>query len=125
MAIALGIGANATTFSAIDRLPLRCARRRSGTRSGLPVRAARTRRAVGSNFARGRFRDPPTQLAKVASIGGVESFFTMTVGTGGDAHSQDVLFVDAAYFGALEAGPRSAAISSATISALRPGRLQS
>jgi predicted permease len=103
IAIALGIGANATMFSVIDRLMLR-------PPAGIAVpdrvytfaRPGRDRTSSPMSFV--AFAAMRDDLAGLATLG-AESFFPLTVDFAGEPRSEHALFVDPNYFGVLGARP--------------------
>jgi predicted permease len=103
MAIALGIGANATMFSTIDRLMLRPP---PGVRAPKQVyaftRAGRAR--LSSAMSSPAISAIRGDLAGVATIA-AETFFRLTVGIGEDIRSERADFVDAGYFDLLGSRP--------------------
>ncbi|MEO7085879.1 MAG: permease prefix domain 1-containing protein, partial [Gemmatimonadaceae bacterium] len=96
MAIALGIGANATMFSVIDRLMLRPPAGIAAP-DGVFTFARPGRERFSSAMSFVALSAIRTDLASVATVV-AESFFTLTVGFGGDARSERALFVDTYYF---------------------------
>jgi len=103
LAIALGIGANATMFSIIDRLMLRPpAGVAMPERVYTFARPGRDRTSSAMSFV--AFSAMRDDLAGVATLS-AESFFPLTVDFGGEPRSEHALFVDSNYFGLLGTMP--------------------